>query len=104
MPSAVVLVDEVVSFRDGRYIARVRVLKVSKGVKFPDGYKVRCVLIDRVRDTPVLLLDNHHPFGYHIHTRLPKDKSERVVIAISSYVEAIEAFMDEAKRLIDNEK
>lgn len=52
---------------------------------------------------PVLLLDNHEPFGYHIHTKMPYDKSHRVFIDIQNYTEAIEFFINEVSKVVNNE-
>ena len=55
MAKAEIVVDQTFSFKDGDYIAYVKVFKVSKNSKFPDGFKVRCVLVDQEKDAPLLL-------------------------------------------------
>jgi hypothetical protein len=37
-------------------------------------------------------VDNHSPFGFHAHTRLPKDKSHRQKLATTDYLEALDEF------------
>lgn len=78
MGSARTLKDEIIVFADGRFKAHIKVLEVTRSLKFPDGIKIRCVLVDVECGHPMLLLDNHEPFGYYMHTRLPEDKGFRV--------------------------
>lgn len=81
----------------------IKVLKVPKRSKFPDGIKLRCVLINTELNVPILLLDNHEPFGYHMHTRLPYDKNHRVKVIVNSYEEAVSFFLNEARKVANNE-
>ena len=74
MAKARVLVDDVLVFNEGRLFAELKVFEVAKSKKFPEGIKVRCVLVDNEGRLPVLLLDNHEPFGFHLHTKLPEEK------------------------------
>jgi len=104
MGKAELLVDEILTFNDNRFVALVKVFKVAKGPKFPDGFKVRCVLLDTERDVPILLLDNHEPHGYHVHTKLPEDKDFRVSIIVKGYVEAVDLFLKEARKVVADEK
>jgi hypothetical protein len=46
MAKARVLIDEVLFFHEGRFVAEVKVFEVPVSDKFPDGIKVRCVLVD----------------------------------------------------------
>ncbi len=50
-----------------------------------------------------MVLDNHAPFGYHMHTRLPDDPDYRASIEIANYDEAIELFLNEVERLVNYE-
>ena len=95
------LKDETFLFRDGLFEARIKIFEVSKSLKFPDGIKVQCVLIDMKNKIPVLLLDNHEPFGYHLHTRLPGDKDFRILLSIKSYTEAVNFFLGEAQKVVE---
>ncbi len=87
-----VLIEEVIVFAGGRFQARVKAIEVPKSAKFPDGIKLRCVLLDVELNLPRLLLDNHEPFGYHLHTKLPNDKNFRESVEVSSYEDAIRLF------------
>ncbi len=64
-------------FGEGKYLANLKVYEVEKNLKFPEGIKAKFVLIDLLTKKPVLLIDNHQPFGFHVHSRLPKDKKHR---------------------------
>ncbi len=104
MAHARVLVDDVLVFNEGRLFAEMKVFEVPKSKKFPEGIKVRCVLVDNESRLPVLLLDNHEPFGFHLHTKLPEDKNFRVSLHIKTYPEAIAHFLKEAKKVVNREK
>jgi len=93
--------DERTTYCEGKYYAQVRITKVSKSNKFPDGIKVKCVLIDTENNRPLLLLDNHEPYGYHFHPLLPDDKKFRLTISINSYEEALEIFFREVKKVVN---
>jgi hypothetical protein len=99
-----VLVERIVYFADGRYEARIKVLKIPKSLKFPDGFKVSCVLLDTVTKNVRLVLDNHQPFGYHVHTELPHNKNARLKIELKNYNEAIKFFFKEVRKLANEEK
>jgi hypothetical protein len=92
MAKAKVVADYAVVVKSGRYEARVKVLKVTPSAKFPDGYKVSCALLDTESNVARLVLDNHEPFGYYLHTKLPGDKNFRLSMSIDNYEEAIAGF------------
>ncbi len=50
-----------------------------------------------------MLLDNHEPFGFHLHTRLPDDPTFREKLDISDYEKAIQVFMKEVRKVVSNE-
>jgi hypothetical protein len=62
------------------------------------------VLLDVERNVPRLLLDNHEPFGYHLHTKLPEDKNFRAPVDVEDYADAIRLFIAEARKVIADEK
>lgn len=97
------LIDRRQVFLGGRYVAHIKVYEVKKSKKFPDGIKARYVLVNADKGTPRLLVDNHEPYGYHMHTRLPSDKSHRVKLDVNQYLEALVIFLDEAKRILKDE-
>lgn len=101
MSKAHPLFERIVYFQDGRFEARVKVLEIPKSTKFPDGVKVNCILLDKQTNTARLLLDNHEPFGYHLHTELPKNKHARLSVNVKNYNEAIQLFFREARKVAD---
>jgi hypothetical protein len=86
-----------------QYEAHIKVFEVFENPKFPQGYKVSCALVEKETGVLYVLLDNHEPYGYHLQTKLPKDKNFRVSIDVQDYKEAIELFFDEVKK-VQNEK
>lgn len=67
--------------------------------KYPDGIKAGFALIDS-EGTVRLLVDNHEPFGFHVHSRLPKNKKHRDKIETINYSEAMDLFFEEVRRII----
>lgn len=98
------MLEETIVFAGGRFQARVKVIEVPKSSKFPDGIKVKCVLLDVELRLPRLLLDNHEPFGYHLHTRLPDDKNFRESVMVFDCEEAVRLFMKEARKVVEGEQ
>ena len=84
---------------DGRFEAHIKVYEVSNRNKFPDGYKVSCALVELSTGVLKLLLDNHEPFGYHMHTMLPEDKNFRLSIYVVNHQEAIQLFFKQAEKV-----
>ena len=48
-----------------------------------------------------LLVDNHEPFGFHMHTRLPEDRSIREILPTTDYNEALQIFLKEVERIVN---
>lgn len=103
MADAKLIFDQKSLFLEGRFEARITAYQVPKSKKFPDGIKLSCVLLDLQEKVPRLLLDNHEPFGYHLHTKMPHDKAHRVPVDVKDFEEAIEFFMGEAPKVIKDE-
>ncbi len=82
----------------------LKVYEVKPTEKYPEGIKARFVLIDMERNHARLLIDNHAPFGFHIHTGLPEDKATRIVLNTKDFYEAFVEFINEAERIVKNEK
>ena len=87
-----------------RYRVVLSALEVPASLKFPSGVKVRFVMIDSEGGFPRLLVDNHEPFGFHMHTQLPEDKSVRVPLSVKDHNEAMAIFLKEAERIVINER
>jgi hypothetical protein len=49
-------------------------------------------------------VDNHLPFGFHMHTKLPHDKDHREILDVKDHEEALSFFMVEVERIIKNEE
>lgn len=103
MTDALMLIDEILIWKEGQFEAHIKVYRVAKSFKFPEGIKTRCALVERRTGTLHLLLDNHAPFGYHLHSKLPKNRNFRELINVRSHLEAIEIFHRKCERIV-NEK
>ncbi len=99
MSRARVLINQVVNLDNDKFEAHIKVYELTKSLKFPDGYKVKCALVERETGTLRLLLDNHAPFGYHLHTKLPEDKNFRLSVNVKTYNEAISLFFKLARKV-----
>ena len=100
---AKLIYDQQIHFLEGRYEVRLTAYEVPKSKKFPDGVKLSCVLLDLLQKIPRLLLDNHEPYGYHLHTKMQHDKAHRVSVDVRDFEEAIEYFMGHVPRVIKDE-
>lgn len=85
---------------NARYRVVLTALRVPKNEKFPAGLKVRYVLIDTDGEFARLLVDNHEPFGFHMHTQLPEDHSIREILPTTDYNEALQIFLKEMERIM----
>jgi hypothetical protein len=98
------VINQKVSLTDERFYAYIKVFQVSRSPKFPLGYKVSCALVEKRTGSLWILLDNHEPYGYHLHTKLPEDKDFRASVNVKGYKEAIELFFTEVEKKVQNEK
>ncbi len=87
-----------------RYRLVLLAIEVPVNQKFPTGIKARFVMIDVEGGFPRLLVDNHEPFGFHMHTQLPEDSSVRVPLSVKDHNEALAIFMKEVERIIADER
>lgn len=55
--------------------------------------------LDKRTNQAVLILDNHAPFGYHIHPQASTDHNFREEIVVESPYEAIDIFFSRAKEI-----
>ena len=104
MQKAKPLRNERIVLEQGRFVVEVKAFEVAAGRRFPNGIKLKCVLIDMEQRKPILLLDNHEPFGFHLHTRLPEDPDFRVSLDIEDYNEAIRVFFAEVRKVVSYEE
>jgi hypothetical protein len=103
MQKAKVLRNERVILAKGRFIVEIKAFEVPVDRRFPDGVKLKCVLIDVEQGKHRVLLDNHEPFGFHLHARLPDDPDFRVSLDITDYNEAIRVFFTEVRKVVSHE-
>jgi hypothetical protein len=82
----------------------LNVIGVPRNPKFPSGIKAKFALIHMEGNYIRLLVDNHEPFGFHIHTQLPEDRNVRIQLPVSDYREALKLFRQEVERIIKNEQ
>jgi len=101
---ATLLVDQQLVIKPGKFQAIVKVYEVEKSEKFPQGIKAKLLLQDIEHEKPRLLIDNHEPYGFHMHTKLPDDHSLRIELEIETYQEAMNVFFDEVERILKNEE
>jgi hypothetical protein len=101
---AFLLISKEFVLADGKYTVTITVYEVEKSKKFPEGIKAKFLLQDSEDGTARLLVDNHQPFGFHMHTKLPRDKDHREVLDVKDHEEALAFFMTEVERIIKNEE
>ena len=63
MAEAEVLIDEDLTLSE-RYRVELRAYKIRPSRKYPEGVKVRYVLVDVIAGKPRILIDNHTPYGF----------------------------------------
>lgn len=100
MEKAKLLRDEHIILAQGQFVIEIKAYQVPNSQKFPTGIKLKCVLIDTKQKKPRVLLDNHEPFGFHLHSRLPDDPDFRVSLDIHDYEEAIKVFFGEVRKVV----
>jgi hypothetical protein len=89
---------------NSRYRVVLYAVEVPISKEFPTGIKAKFVMIDSEGNFPRLLVDNHEPFGFHMHTQLPEDHSVRVELAVKDHGEAMDIFLREAERIVEDER
>lgn len=87
-----------------RYRVVLRAFRVSASRKFPQGVTAKFVLIDAEGGFTRLLVDNHEPYGFHMHTALPEDSAVRVKLAVKDHGEALDVFFEEVERIVRDER
>lgn len=102
MKKAIVLLKERLDVSE-RFRIELKVLQVEPTTKHPEGVKVSFALIDVKKGIPRLLIDNHAPFGFHVHTALPSQSNTRRALPTKDYLEALEEFWRLVKEILENE-
>ena len=88
---------------NGKYVVTVTVYSVDQSKKFPDGIKAK-FLLQTEEGIAKLLIDNHQPYGFHMHTQLPHNHSHREILDVKDYQEAMDFFFEEVGRIVKNEE
>lgn len=100
MGKAEVLVRESYSIQE-RYRIELYVFRVACSRKYPDGIKARFVLLDLCSKKVRLLIDNHAPFGFHLHEG--EAMAIRQLLPFKLYNEALDFFWSQVKEIRKNE-
>jgi hypothetical protein len=88
-------------------ICEVHIEQTSNKTLYPpDG--VKSVFKVKREKTPggedfeaVILIDNHEPFGFHVHSRLPEQNDFRETIHVSSWQEAWIEFEEKIEEILN---
>lgn len=99
MAKALIVLNQVLDISE-RFRVELKVFEVEASAKYPEGIKVRFVLIDVIHKVARLLIDNHEPFGFHVHEELPENKSARRLLSTRDYAEALDEFWRIAKEIV----
>ena len=103
MHKAKLIRNDRIVLKGGLFIVEIKAFEVPKGKKYPEGVKLKCVLIDQEMGKPRILLDNHAPHGFHLHSRLPEEHDFREPLDVSDYEDAIKLFFKQVRKVISNE-
>ncbi|MEO5971442.1 MAG: hypothetical protein ABIQ95_16070 [Bdellovibrionia bacterium] len=98
-----IILDEKFAINN-RFRVVLYALRVPVSEKFPNGIKAKFVLIDVQGNFPKLLVNNHEPFGFHMHTALPEDKDVRVELPVIDHNAALALFYKEVERILKNDQ
>ena len=102
MTKARVLLDQKLNISE-RFRVELKVFEVEPREKHPEGVRVRFALIDVLKKAPRLLIDNHAPFGFHVHNELPGNKDKRQILKSKDYQEALDEFWGLVQEITNNE-
>lgn len=100
MAKARVILDEKLDISD-RYRVELEVLEIEPSSRHREGVKVSFVLIDAVEQVPRLVVDNHEPLGFHVHSELPGNKHARTPLKVENYQEALDEFWRMVEEITD---
>lgn len=99
----VVLVDISTNTLD-RYGRQYRVVvyieEANRTEQYPEGVKALYKLFrlnNESSEELVILMDNHEPFGFHKHHKLPRDKYQRRSLGTKDWKEVWQIFQERCK-------
>lgn len=102
MAGSRIILDETVIV-NSRHRAILYAVEVPVSKKFPTGIKAKFILLHE-EGYPRLLVDNHEPYGFHMHTCLPEDRDTRVELKVTDHNEALSIFLREVERIVKDER
>lgn len=102
MSEAKVILDQSIDISE-RYRVELKVFEIDASKRYPEGVKVRFILLDLVKNCARLLIDNHSPFGFHVHMELPKNKQARMGLNTRDYRDAMNEFWRLVEEIVKNE-
>ena len=73
-----------------RYVVELSIHDVGKSIQYPDGIKYGLICKD-LKTGKVVLMDNHHPKGPHVH--LDKEESHYEYVSDEKLIEDFEALV-----------
>ena len=73
--------------------------------RYPEGVKavfklIRLDINDDFESELVVLIDNHHPYGFHSHDKLPREHGHRVRLCLSDWRQAWEVFQEKCQEIL----
>ena len=85
------------------YKAEIEVYESANEEMFPEGVSATFLLFRLNKGGEkelVLLIDNHKPYGFHLHDEMPYKPEKRVLIETMSWQEAWKIFQKKCKRYL----
>ena len=84
-----------------RYVGHIKIEQTNDPKKYPpDGTKMTANLL-RINDDGenelMVLVDNHEPYGFHCHDKLPKKHDSRQEINVDKWQDAWKFFQTKCK-------
>ncbi len=100
-----VIIDYAFTGNNGiEYLADIQVYETENFAMFPEGISGTFRLF-KVTETGekelVYLIDNHAPYGFHEHDKLPNDHDSRVTIHVKSWQEAWDKFQVKCREITE---
>lgn len=92
--------------RDGfRYRIDISIEKHKDKDKYPEGVKAifKLIRLDINNDGEtelVILIDNHKPFGFHSHEKLPENQDYRMTLNTDNWNEAWDFFQTKCREIL----
>ena len=89
------------SDKQGRkYKVVIHIEETTKEKKYPEGVKAVYKLFrlnTNGEEELIVLMDNHQPYGFHEHPKLPSDKNVREPLGTTNWKEVRSLFQEKCK-------